>query len=193
MAKFTATTAGDEVVEAFTERVKGRACTGTFSNHHQFAFIYAVTDRDFQSSSQAASPGSLGAETAFSLARRGYPAQLILLGRDETKASPALAEIKKLEPSVETHFVPLDLSDKSSVRATAKAILSNPDVKNIDVVINNAGIMACPYTAVKHWKDKQGRPLEMQFATNHVRHFLLINLLLGKIRSSAPGARIVNV
>jgi len=140
-----------------------------------------------------ASANSIGAETAITLARHGSPAQIILPGRSQSKIDPVIATIKDLNPEVKVKFVPLDLSSPSSVRAAAAQILSDPEVEKIDVLINCAGVMVCPYTAVPEFKDKQGRPLERQFATNHVGHFLFTNLLLEKVRKAAPGARIVNV
>ena len=62
----------------------------------------------------------------------------------------------------------------------------NDSVEKIDYLINNAGIMACPYR-----KTEDG--IESQFATNHIGHFLLTNLLIGKILKAGKGARIVNV
>jgi NAD(P)-dependent dehydrogenase (short-subunit alcohol dehydrogenase family) len=84
-------------------------------------------------------------------------------------------------PSVSVHFVHLALDDIASVRTAAAAILA----LNIplDVVINNAGIMFCPFALTA-----QG--IESQFGTNHIGHFLLTNLLLPAIRS---GGRIVNL
>merc|ERR1739838_1134720 len=56
----------------------------------------------------------------------------------------------------------------------------------IDILINNAGIMACP-----KMKTKDG--FEMQFGTNHLGHFLMTNLLMPQLKNAAPCARIVNV
>jgi NAD(P)-dependent dehydrogenase (short-subunit alcohol dehydrogenase family) len=139
------------------------------------------------------SVGSIGSEFAFSLSRNGSPSQIILLGRDQSKISPVIAEISRLNPSVETFYIPLDLSSEVSIRAAAHEIMSNSKISKVDVTVNSAGIMACPYTPVKEWKDKEGRPLELQFATNHIGHFLLTNLLMPKIRNAGPGTRIVNV
>ena len=76
-----------------------------------------------------------------------------------------------------------DLSSLKSVRECAKEI--NEKEERIDVLINNAGVMMCPYS-----KTEDG--FEMQIGTNHFGHFLFTRLLLDKIKASAP-ARIVTV
>lgn len=104
-----------------------------------------------------------------------------------------MSQIQALNPSIKTIFVSIDLSSSSSVHAAAEQILSNPEIGAIDVLVNNAGIMACPYTPVEEWKDKKGSPIELQFATNYLGHFLLTMLLMDRVRQSGPGARVVNV
>jgi NAD(P)-dependent dehydrogenase (short-subunit alcohol dehydrogenase family) len=80
--------------------------------------------------------------------------------------------------------VAIELDSQASVRKAAAEI--NESVEKIDYLINNAGIMACPYR-----KTEDG--IESQFATNHIGHFLLTNLLIGKILKAGKGARIINV
>lgn len=76
----------------------------------------------------------------------------------------------------------LDLSDQASIRKTAAEILDLVD--KIDIVLNNAGIMA-----VENFETtKDG--IESHFGANHIGHFLLTNLLVGKL---AKGGRVVNV
>ena len=140
-----------------------------------------------------ASSGSVGAEFALSLCRYGSPAVIVLLGRDQSKISPVVSEINKLNPSVEVFYIPLDLSSEVSIRTAANEIMSNTKIEKINVSLNSAGVMACPYSQVKKWKDKDGRFLELQFATNHIGHFLLTNLLMPKIRNAGPRTRIVSV
>lgn len=107
--------------------------------------------------------------------------------RNEQKAQEAAEDIKKQcgakENVGELVFVPLDLSSLNSVRSCAKQLLERE--KRIDLLINNAGIMMCPYS-----KTEDG--FEMQFGTNHLGHFLLTLLLLPKINDSKP-ARIITV
>ena len=79
----------------------------------------------------------------------------------------------------------MDLADQDSIRVAAKQI--NSLVSNIDVLINNAGVMCTtPYQTTK-----QG--IELQFGTNHIGHFLFTNLLMEKILAASKGARIINV
>ena len=62
----------------------------------------------------------------------------------------------------------------------------NEIVDKLDILINNAGIMACPFA-----KTVDG--IESQFGTNYIGHFLLTNLIMPKILAAGPGSRIVNV
>jgi NAD(P)-dependent dehydrogenase (short-subunit alcohol dehydrogenase family) len=87
---------------------------------------------------------------------------------------------------VRVQFLQVDLSSQASVRKAAAEIKDNDLVPAIDILINNAAIMACPYA-----KSEDG--IESQFATNHIGHFLLTNLLMEKILAAGPGARVVNV
>ena len=130
------------------------------------------------------SEGGLGAESAIALAE-GHPKQLILLARTEAKVTPVIEKIKKINPSTEAIFLKIDLADNSSVRETAANI--NKKVEKVDILINCAGIMA-----VKDFQ-KSADGIEMQFASNHVGHFLLTNLLMEKLVAAGKGARVVNV
>lgn len=71
-----------------------------------------------------------------------------------------------------------------SVRDFAKRIC-HPGLK-IDILINNAGIMACPYATTRDG-------FESQMGTNHLGHFLLTELLLPSIKAAGRGARIICV
>ena len=130
-----------------------------------------------------ASQGGVGAETAISLAH-GNPKHLILAGRSEDKSIPVIEEIQKINPQIKVEFVHIDLSSQASVRKAAADI--NKALEKLDILINNAAIMACPYS-----KTEDG--IESQFATNYLGPFLLTNLLLGKMVAAGPEARIVNV
>ncbi|XP_038075404.1 retinol dehydrogenase 12-like [Patiria miniata] len=123
----------------------------------------------------------IGKETARDLVRRG--ARVIVACRDIAKAEAAVADIRKDTGSDNLVVVKLDLASLASVRECAKKIKA--EEPRLNILINNAGIMMCPA-----WKTEDG--FEMQFGVNHLGHFLLTNLLLDLIKSSAP-ARIVNV
>jgi NAD(P)-dependent dehydrogenase (short-subunit alcohol dehydrogenase family) len=129
------------------------------------------------------SDGGIGAETALCLAS-GQPSTIVLAGRDRAKIQPVIDRISLISPRTNAIFVALDLSDQASVRDAATEI--SKQVDHIDVLINNAAIMACPYSTTKD-------NLEVQFATNFLGPFLFTGLLFPKLRAAGAGARIVNV
>ena len=124
----------------------------------------------------------IGLETAVDLAKRN--AKVILACRSVEKGEKAVVDVKKRSGNNNVVFVQLDLASLDSVRDFAAKILE--DVPQIDILINNAGVMMIPERRLT----KDG--FEMQFGTNHLGHFLLTNLLLERIKE-APSARIVNV
>ncbi|KAH8648472.1 dehydrogenase [Xylariales sp. PMI_506] len=136
-----------------------------------------------------ASPSGLGASFATIAAKYG-PACIILATRDLAKARETAAQIAAAAPEVRTHAVELDLASLSRVRAAAERIAALGE--EIDVLVNNAGVMAAPYATTEDG-------IESQFATNHVGHFLLTNLLLPKMLERGGGGggrsvvRVVNV
>ncbi|MFJ3334869.1 SDR family NAD(P)-dependent oxidoreductase [Streptomyces sp. NPDC086766] len=116
----------------------------------------------------------LGLETTRALTRAG--ARVVVPARRPAAAREALAGVDGAEVDE------LDLGDLDSVRAFAERFLASG--RTLDMVIDNAGIMACPETRV-------GPGWEAQFATNHLGHFALVNRLWPAI---APGAaRVVSV
>ena len=123
----------------------------------------------------------IGKETAVDLARRN--ARVIMACRSVEKGEKAAVEVRKRSESDNVVFMQLDLASLTSVRQFAARVLE--EEPRLDVLINNAGVMACPYT-----KTEDG--FEMQFGVNHLAHFLLTNLLLDRLKE-APSARIVNV
>ncbi|KAJ4782404.1 NAD(P)-binding Rossmann-fold superfamily protein [Rhynchospora pubera] len=128
----------------------------------------------------------IGLETAQVLALRG--AHVIIAARNMEAAYNAKALILENNPKARIDTIQLDLSSLKSVRAFAEEFLSMDLPLNI--LINNAGIMFCPFQL-----SKDG--IELQFATNHLGHFLLTNLLLEKMKSTAKSTgiegRIVNL
>ncbi|XP_060080305.1 retinol dehydrogenase 12-like [Ylistrum balloti] len=120
-------------------------------------------------------------ETAKELSARG--ARVIMACRDIGRATKAADIVKMFSGNSDVSVERLDLASLDSVRKFADVILKNEE--RINILINNAGVMMCP-------KLKSEDGYEMQFATNHLGHFLLTNLLLDKIKTSAP-SRIINV
>lgn len=126
----------------------------------------------------------IGTETARAMAAKG--ARIIFTGRDMEKGEAAVASIKASTGNDNIEVMSLDLASFASVRTFAEQFLAKYDA--INILINNAGIMACP-----QWKTEDG--YEMQFGTNHLGHFLLTNLLTPALIKGANGApsRIVNL
>ncbi|GGG15503.1 oxidoreductase [Paenibacillus albidus] len=117
----------------------------------------------------------LGLETTRALARAG--AHVVVPARRPDSAVKALAYLQGVEVDE------LDLSDLASVRAFGDRFLTSG--RSIDIAILSAGIMACPETRV-------GPDWEVQFATNHLSHFALINLLWPALVTKG-GSRVISV
>jgi NAD(P)-dependent dehydrogenase (short-subunit alcohol dehydrogenase family) len=127
------------------------------------------------------SPGGLGAEAAFSIAAQ-KPGLIILASRDVSKIAETAAAIEERHPGTPTRILKLDLASFAAIREAAKEV--NAYTENIDVLINNAAVMACPYATTADG-------FEMQFGTNHLGHFLFTVLILGKLTKGT--GRVVNV
>ncbi|QKW06298.1 SDR family oxidoreductase [Streptomyces sp. NA04227] len=123
----------------------------------------------------------LGLATTRALAHRG--ARVILAVRDESKGQRAAAEITAEQPGAHLEVRRLDLADLVSVRAFADRL--HDDHPRLDVLINNAGVMAPPRTL-----SAQGH--ELQFACNHLGHFALTGLLLDLLEAGRS-PRVVTV
>ncbi len=123
----------------------------------------------------------IGLETAVGVATLG--ATTVLACRNEEKAAAAATQVQERAENDRVHVVALDLADLISVREAAAAIESRFD--RLDVLINNAGGM---------WSERAttAQGFEQTFGVNHLGHFYLTNLLLDRVRASAP-ARIINV
>ena len=122
----------------------------------------------------------LGRETARAMAAKG--AHVILSGRDESKLAGAAAEIAE-ETGAKVDTLACDLASLSSVRKAAAE--ANERFDKIDLLINNAGVMACDQA-------QTADGFEMQFGTNHLGHFVLTNHLV-PLLEKGEDARIVNL
>lgn len=127
----------------------------------------------------------IGKETVLDFYKRG--ARVIMACRSMDKAEEAKSNIvdacKDLPDVGELVLVKLDLTSLKSVRQCAQHIVDSEP--QINILVNNAGIMMCP-------KGETEDGFEIQFGTNHLAHFLFTLLLLPKIIKSTP-ARIVTV
>jgi NAD(P)-dependent dehydrogenase (short-subunit alcohol dehydrogenase family) len=123
----------------------------------------------------------IGYETARALARKG--ATVILACRDKDKGNAAAQKISQEFPAAKAELMMLDLSELASVRRFAGEFKSRFGA--LDLLINNAGIMAVPYR-------KTADGFESQFGTNHLGHFALTLLLMDRILR-APRARVITV
>jgi len=125
--------------------------------------------------------GGLGAETARALAARG--AKITLAARNLDKLEAVAASIRESTGNPNIDIGALDLTSADSIRGFAANWLASHDALNL--LVNNAGIMACPLARTPEgW--------ELQFATNHLGHFLLTALLAPALVAGAP-ARVVNL
>ncbi|MFB3052494.1 MAG: SDR family oxidoreductase [Dehalococcoidia bacterium] len=122
----------------------------------------------------------LGKETAVALARAG--ATVVFTSRDPEKGEQAAADIRQ-RSGADVTLMPLDLASFPSIRALADDFLKRYD--SLHVLVNNAGLILTERT-----ETEQG--FETTFGVNHLGHFLLTQLLLDRIKASAP-ARIINV
>ena len=122
----------------------------------------------------------LGFETTRGLARKN--ATVIMACRDLKKGDAALEKIRREFPDAKVELMKLDLADLDSVRQFAENFKQH--YSRLDLLINNAGIMAIPFR-----QTKQG--FEMQFGTNHLGHFALTGLLLPLMLETPGGPRVV--
>jgi NAD(P)-dependent dehydrogenase (short-subunit alcohol dehydrogenase family) len=122
----------------------------------------------------------LGVETALALVAHG--AHVTGAARDLAKAERATGQVRGAATNGGAfELVELDLASLASVRACADALVAKAEP--FDLVIANAGIMACPFG---HTKDG----FETQFGTNHLGHFVLVNRIASLFK---PGSRLVNL
>lgn len=127
------------------------------------------------------STSGIGEETAKALAREGI--QLVLPVRNMAKGEALVEKIRQLTGDGRADLFECDLSSMDSIRAFAREF--NEKYDRLDILINNAGI----------WEMKRSETpdgIEKTFAINHLAPFLMTNLLLDKLKASAP-SRIITV
>ena len=125
------------------------------------------------------STSGIGKEAARVLAKKN--GTVILAVRNVEKGEGVAAEIRQEYPTADVAVRELDLSSLESVSAFAKGI--NRDYDRLDVLINNAGIMMCPYSTTQDG-------FEIQMGTNHLGHFALTGRLMPLLEKT-EGSRIV--
>jgi NAD(P)-dependent dehydrogenase (short-subunit alcohol dehydrogenase family) len=125
--------------------------------------------------------GGLGLVTTRALAAKG--AEVIMAARHPARTERAVEEIRAAVPGARLDVVPLDLASLQSVRACAERIASGR--RSIDLLVNNAGVMAIP-------RAETADGFEMQLGVNHLGHFALTaHIFPLLLRGTAP--RVVTV
>ncbi len=125
--------------------------------------------------------GGLGLQTALALAGAG--AHVVMAARDPARTAAAEERVRVSHPAASSDVVPLDLGDLSSVAAAARSVLDRHE--RVDLLVNNAGVMATP-------RRTTADGFEVQFGVNHLGHWALTAHLLPALLR-APAARVVTV
>lgn len=123
----------------------------------------------------------LGKETARALAAHG--AKVVLTARDVPKGTKVADEIRAATGNAAVEVAELELGSLAAIRAAAERILAAHP--RFDLLINNAGVMACPFA-------KTSDGFELQFGSNHLGHFLFTLSMLPALRRG-DAVRIVNL
>ncbi|MFI8075381.1 oxidoreductase [Streptomyces sp. NPDC086033] len=139
----------------------------------------AIPDQSGRVAVVTGANSGIGYVTARELARRG--ARVLLACRSEVRGAGARERLVAEVPGAEVEFARLDLGDLASVREFATAY----PYDRLDLLVNNAGVMALPYGTTSDG-------FETQFGTNHLGHFALTGLLLPTLLET-PAARVVTV
>ena len=126
----------------------------------------------------------IGGQVATTLAHAS-PKRLLLLGRTESKVSPIIDAINKINTAIDVKFIQVDFLSNASVRKAVEQVKDATD--RVDVVINNAGVMGVRDFVLS----EDG--VESQFAACYLGHFLMTNLLLKAGITEQDGDTIVNV
>jgi len=124
----------------------------------------------------------IGKEAAAGLSRQG--ATVVITSRNPERGQSAVRDIRKRVEGADVDVLDLDLASLASVQRFADDVLRRFD--RIDVLLNNAGLILSQRTETEDG-------FEATFGVNHLGHFALTNLLLGRLRANPDGARVVNV
>jgi NAD(P)-dependent dehydrogenase (short-subunit alcohol dehydrogenase family) len=122
----------------------------------------------------------IGKETAIDLAKRG--GKIYMACRDLKRSEDSLREIKDKSRQSQVFLMKLDLASIESIKNFSNEF--HEVERSLQILILNAGIMACPKSYTKDG-------FEMQIGTNHLGHFLLTNLLLDVLKASPPSRIVV--
>ena len=143
----------------------------------------AAQDVDLHGKTALVTGGSsgLGRETARVLASRG--AHVVLTARDVPKGDAVAADIRESTGNRQVEVEALELGSLKDIRAFAERFLARHPA--LHLLVNNAGVMACPAA-------KTSDGFELQFGSNHLGHFLMACLLAPALRRGAP-SRVVSV
>lgn len=123
----------------------------------------------------------LGFQTSLELARKG--ARVLMACRNPSRAEDALTRLRAQVPDAAVELVALDLASLDSIEAAAEDVAGR--TKTLDLLVNNAGVMAVPQATTADG-------FEMQLGTNHLGHFALTGRVL-PLLIAAPAARVVTV
>lgn len=123
----------------------------------------------------------IGAETVRALASKG--AEVIIAARNEEFARKVMADVTAATGNDKIDFLFLELASLAKIKASAEEFLSRFD--SLDLLINNAGIMACPLEQTEDG-------FELQFGSNHIGHFYFTNLIMPALINAAP-SRIISL
>ncbi len=140
-----------------------------------------IPDQSGRTAMVTGANSGLGLQTAKELARAG--ATVLMACRSREKAERAMESIGSEVPGADLELVELDLADLSSVAAAAAAVNARP--APLDLLVNNAGVMAPP-------RRETADGFELQFGTNHLGHFALTGRLIGKLLA-AGAPRVVTL
>ena len=125
--------------------------------------------------------GNSGIGKATAIALAGLGARVVITARQPERGAAAVAEISRVSGSQAVEWIPLDLGRLASVRACAHELLGRLDAIHV-LDLNAGGVLS------RRTETEDGN--ESQFQANHLGHFLLSQLLVDRLRQSAP-ARVV--